>query len=314
MARRRRKFHQRHQGQGTRRGHGAREQAALFRLAHFRIIGSSANLSDRALVRGGVLPQIEARHVQSKSVDPLDRRSQFTLGQHRTTAGLEPSADHLQHLADRAHLEKSGAFDRFAGEAFLIDDFVETARHLSAQDREEKAIGLMRIALALLPHLLREIPVRFHEPPHFRRDRRAFIRHADRPRQLARLLQKFAQRQFPMQQQNLARDGGCDVRIAIAIAADPRSKSEPARRWPHFGIITLQRAPHVVLQTRQRIEECRIKIPKAGARFIGHLRPRHSAAIREPERNDLAFHLRRVRRFAVHVRRMALAQDLRHPP
>ncbi len=148
VPRRRRKFHQRHQGQGTRRRDGAREQAALLRLAQFRIIGPSADLGDRGRVRGGVLPQIEPRHVQSESVDALDRRPQFPLGQHRAAAGLETLADHLQHLADRADPEKSGAFDRFAGEAFLIADFGETARHLSAQDSEEEPIGLMRIALA----------------------------------------------------------------------------------------------------------------------------------------------------------------------
>ncbi len=126
-------------------------------------------------------------------------------------------------------------------------------------------------------------------------------------------MQKFVQRQLPMQQQHLGRDRGRHIGIAVAIAPDPRTEGQPARGRPDLRIMPAQRAQHVVLQTRQGIEERGVKIPKPGPRFIRHLRSRHSAAIRQPERNNLPLHPRRVRRFALQLGRITLAQDLRHP-
>ncbi len=232
------------------------------------------------------------------------------LGQERAAAGGEAAADGLERLVDRVGTQERPLIHFFAGETFLVADATQAAIDLLAHRGEQQPIRLVRITRAQVFQTGAEIAILLHERAHFRGDFGASIRDGDGARKLADLSSQFRESQLPMQQKHLGGDGCGDVRIAIAIAADPRAKRQPALRRPDLRKIPGESARHVHLQTRERVEKRGVEIPKAGPRFIRHLRLRDAAAIGQPERSDLAFDLGGIERFGLLLRELTATQDL----
>ena len=135
-----------------------------------------------------------------------------------------------------------------------------------------------------------------------RRGRLTPIAHRERPAQLDRGQAQLLDRKLPVKQQHLGGRRGGDARVAIPVAADPRTERQPPPRRADPRIVEGQRPLQIPLQPWDRLIEDDVQIPKSGAGLIRHLRARGPAAVGEPERSDFAFDRFQVDQGSVHLR------------
>ena len=94
-----------------------------------------------------------------------------------------------------------------------------------------------------------------------------------------------------MEPDGLGRDIGRDIRVAVAVAANPRTKGEEAGGHLHAGVILSQCLLHGAVNLGHNVPNGRLKMPQTRLHLIFDTRFLGAALVGQPQTHNLGQHL-----------------------
>ena len=196
--------------------------------------------------------------------------------------GLRDHGDHLPRLVDGDAGAVGRLVEESAGHVFL-----GRRLEIGGKKREDQPIGLARISLLEIGHVLRQGSPRLEPSRERGRGRTALAAHAQPPGRLPQGAAMPLDGQATVEAQRLRGHRRGDGGVSVTVAAYPRGEGEPAARGHELRVVRVQSAFKVRGDGGHGVPEDRIHEVEPGPHLVGHGRTRGAGAIGEPERGDL---------------------------
>ncbi len=254
------------------------QQAASRRLVERGVVGFDARdlqqLGDHRFVLVGALPQVDGREMEAEHLHRALQRRQPRCDQRVRMVRLQRVLDHLQVgeqlVGARVRVLRRDRVAQCLGAGQLVQRRREPRVHADQRTA-------IRFVLAMRALVGRTLGQRLHLGRHRREQR------GDRQlgTQLVQLGQVKAQRGFALARERHAQRVGADVRIAVAVAADPVAGAEEAR-----DVVPGQRALDLEVQPRHLAQERGAVVRERVFDFVRHTELRVTQHARLPQLRD----------------------------